>query len=145
MLLFSQLHPEAASHVSVFSTIKKGVILHNHNPKGIFSSTGRQRRSRPPQIKLAEPAYARRACLPSTAAPMDLFLAPHFSVPHGGTDLLHESSEKQRGVRMGPTGSQSLGQDTVFCKGLCHLSRPWSQSLDEVQEPTWSCISFSPQ
>lgn len=71
----------AASHISVFSIIKKGVSLHNHNSKGIFSSTVRQRRSCPPQIKLAGPAYARSTRLPSTAAPTDLFLAPHFSGP----------------------------------------------------------------
>lgn len=71
----------AASRVSVLPIIKKGVSLHNHNPKGIFSSTGRQRRWCPPQMKLSEPAHARSACLPSMAAPTGLFLAPHFSGP----------------------------------------------------------------
>lgn len=64
----------AVSCVSTFRIIKMGVSLHNHNSKGIFSSTGRQRRPSPPQIKLAETAYARSSHLPSTTPPMDLFL-----------------------------------------------------------------------
>lgn len=69
----------AASRVSAFCIIKTEVRLHNHSSKGIFNSTRRQRRSGPPQIKLAEPAYARSSRLPWTTPHMDLFLlAPQF-------------------------------------------------------------------
>lgn len=78
----------AASRVCAFCIIKIGVSLHNHNSKGIFNSTRRQTRSGPPQIKLAEPAYARSSCLPSTTPRTDLFLpAPQFGSSAAATSL----------------------------------------------------------
>lgn len=125
----------AASCVSVFSIIKKGASLHNHNPKGIFSSTGRQRRSCPPQIKLAEPAYARSTRLPSVTAPTDSFPAPHFSGPPWRSRPAPRKLRKAKRWKNGsnrfpkPWAGHSVSQGFVTCLD------PGATAWDELQEP----------